>query len=113
MGHFVTDEVDRIRIDKEHWVDIKRRMSYGDSERLLDSFVRVQTLPTAKSAEDVDVEIKMGNVTLLLINIVSWNLQDESGKVPPVTEDNIRQLDNAIAAKLKREILKRNQPPKA
>lgn len=113
MGHFVTDAVDRIEIDKNHWVDIKHRMSYGDKQVLIDSFVRVQAQPTVKTIDDVDISLKLGNVTLLLINVKAWNLEDDAGKIPAITEDTIRGLDNDIATKLAKEINKRNPPPKA
>ena len=111
-GYFITDEVDRIKVDKGHWVDIKHKMSYGDQQTLVDSFVRMQAQPTIKTPDDVDFSIRLGNVTLLCLNIKAWNLEDASGKIPPINEDTIRQLDDPLARKLVKEINKRNQPPK-
>lgn len=112
MEHFVTDEVDRVKIDKYHWVDIKRRMTYGDQQRLTASFVKLQSR-TKGETPDIDVDLETGNITLLLINIKGWNLEISPGQVAPVDGDTIRQLDPNVAGRLVSEINSRNQSPKA
>lgn len=107
MGHFVTDEVDRIDLKGGFWVDIKRRMSYGDQQRLMGHFVKL-------SAENTpDISLALGNIMLLVINIKAWNLVDQEKREVPLSQEAIEKLEPAVAEKIAVEINKRNQPPKA
>lgn len=112
MGHFVTDEVDRIKIDKDHWVDIKRKMNYGEQQELVASYMKAG-MQEGQKTPNIDVNFEMGGITLLSINIKAWNLTDEKGNIAPITVDKIKALDPNIAGKIAIEINKRNPPPKA
>lgn len=112
MEYFVTDEVDRIKVDKDHWVDIKRRMNYGEQQELVASYVRTG-MKGGQTTPDVNVDLEAGAITLLLINIKAWNLCDKDENVAPISLDTIKALDPAIATKIANEINARNLPPKA
>jgi hypothetical protein len=111
MGHFVTDEVDRIDLGEGDWVDIKRQMSYGDDQKLVASYMNVQARVRA-GEPDVDISLGTGNITLLALNIKDWNLKDESGQLMPIAETTIQRLNKSTATKLVEEINRRNPPPK-
>lgn len=115
MAYFTpTGEVDRVQVDEGHWVDIKRRMSYGDNQRLVASYMRLQMqLKERGSLPSIDLNVETGNITLLMLNIVAWNLTDEHGKEMPVIRESIERLDNSLANKLVAEINAHNPPPKA
>jgi len=118
MGYFVYDETDRIKLGDEDWVDIKRRMSYGDQQKLVAAYMQLQQrINPSKFAEknmpDVEVDLQTGNIMLLLINIKAWSLKDKDGEPAPVNEEFIRQLDISTANKIIEAINKRNLSPKA
>jgi len=110
MSHFVTDETDRIELDEKYWVDIKRKMSYGDQQRLVASFMRLQN--QVKKDPEVEIDLQMGNITLMLINIKKWNLDDADGKIVSINEKNINSLSIDTAEKILDEINERNPSPK-
>lgn len=108
MRHFVTDEVDRIELGEGSWVDIKRRMSYGDQQKLMGHFVKLSADMTTP-----DIDLASGNILMLVINIKAWNLTDDTGKEVKLSQGAIEKLDPAVAEKIAVEINNRNQPPKA
>jgi len=122
MQPIVFLKVDRIEMGGGFWVDIKHRMNFGDREELQAHYVKValkEIKPTkegqvakleVRAAEEE--EVASAKIVLLRINIVGWNFPDEHGKIAPITEANIRQLDPDVADKLVREVNKRNQSPK-
>ena len=98
------------------WADIKRRMSYGDQQKLVAAYMQLQQQlkpGQVKTIPDVEVDLQTGNIMLLLINIKAWSLKDKDGKVAPVNEEYVRQLDISTANKIVEAINKRNPPPKA
>ena len=111
MNYFVTDEVDRIKVGKDHWVDIKRRMSYGDQQKLVASYMKMEMQAGGKTP-DINVDFELGSVTLLLINIKGWNLTNEKGEIAPINADTISVLEGGVATKISNEINKRNPSPK-
>lgn len=108
MSHFVTDELDRIKLDKDHWVDIKRRMSYGDQQRLVSHYIKLTGTTGA-----VDIDMAAGAVELLVINIKAWSLVNAGDNEVSLSRDAIEQLDPAVAERIAAEINKRNPAPKA
>lgn len=111
MKHLIFDEIDRIKLDKEYWIDIKRRMSYGDNQKLMKAYMRLQT-QLKEQTTDMELDVETGNIMLLLINVQGWNLTGQDGKVVPVNEEMIKRLDPQIADKIIDEINKRNPAPK-
>lgn len=95
MNPFVEDnEVDRVELDDGEWIDIKRRLSYKDSEML--------------TTDDVQsMQSNGSSVPLLKLCIVAWSFKDSSGAGIPITEERLQRLDLSIGAKLMPEIRKR------
>jgi len=101
------DEVERIELGDGEWVDIKRKMSYGDRQKLIAYYAKLQT---KLNSPDVDISLDMeaGSIMLLLLNIKAWSLKDRKGKPLPITKETIAMLDPDVARKLEQEIEKRN-----
>jgi hypothetical protein len=88
------DEVDRIDLDGE-WVDLKRRMSYGDIDKL--------------SANELkDLQKGGTSIPLLVLNIKAWSFLDREGNPAPVNRKNIEMLNLPLVTRLLEEITKRN-----
>jgi len=111
MEYFASQETERVQLDEKSWVDIKKEMSYGDTQKLAASFMKMRL--QSKGDIDSDIDIETGNIELLLINIADWNLVDEKGKKVPVIRENIRRLKSSTAETILTAIGERNQPPKA
>ena len=108
MGYFVyDDEVERVDLGDGEWVDIKRRMSYGDRQKLIAYYAKLQTKLNSPDV-DISLDVEGGNIMLLLLNIKAWSLKDRDGKPLPVTRETIAMLDPDIAERLEREIERRN-----
>jgi len=117
MGDFILDEVDRIVLGKDKWVDIKHRMSYGDEQKITGHFIRIasmrKALASGKATDvDVNIDLESGNILALLINIKAWNLTGDNGEIASITEENITRLPREYGNKLKDEINLRNPLPK-
>lgn len=111
MKHFIYDEVDRIKLDGEDWIDVKRCMSYGDQQKLVASYMQLQTQLKTVTTE-VAMDLETGNITLLLLNIKAWSLKGQDGKIAPINEVTIKQLKTITANKIISAINKRNPVPK-
>ncbi len=111
MGHFTGSEIDRFDLGDGFWVDIKRRMSYGERQRQIGHLLR---LPEQKSGKPdaVDLEFDTGKIFLLTQQIVDWNLVDDQGVKVPVSEDAIKRLDKELGERIAIEIDRRNLPIK-
>jgi len=110
MNHFVGDDVDRIKIGKEDWVDIKSKMTYGDQQKVLASYAPA-TITQGKPELGLDFE--GGNLTLLQINIKAWSFKDAENHIVEITRPAIERLTIEVGTILAEEIAKRNPPPKA
>lgn len=110
MGHFIGEETERLDLGAGEWVDIKKRMNWGDQQRLVASYMKLQTGQSV--TPQVDVSLETGNMTLMVINIKGWNLKDDANKDVPVTSDAIASLDIETATKILNAINERNPAPK-
>lgn len=97
-------EVDRIHLEDGQWVDIKRRLSIGDMERLEAVVLGVEF---GKGAE-VTGTLKPFRTALLQIAIVDWSFTDANGQKLPINRDTIGQMSMELAERLLDEINKRN-----
>jgi len=119
MGHIIyDDELDTITFDDGEWVKIKRKMSYGDHERLQKEMFRL-TINAKKIQEgeniDIgsinDIELRTGQLIMLEINIKEWGITGRNGVMPLIPE-SIAMLDQDTAELILSEIGQRNPPGK-
>ena len=104
------DEIDRIELGEGDWVDIKRRMSYGDQQKVVGRFIKLGLVGKTPQAE---LDMQSAEILTLLLNIKAWNLKDKEGKDAPINEESISNLDPATAEIIRQEVNKRNPVPKA
>jgi hypothetical protein len=82
-----------IHIDDTYWVELREHLPQGareDSERAL---ARIEVVDgTAQPAPD----IAMSRQLTLLASIASWNLDDEEGRIWPITLDSVRSLPGGV-----------------
>ena len=107
------DEVDRIEFPDGEWVDILKKMSYGDKQKLVASYMAVEQKLKGIEAGDLGLDIETGNIALLKINIKAWSFVGKDGKkVAPINREYIARLDDVVTGKLLEEINKRSPAPK-
>ena len=97
------DELDRLTFGDD-WVDIKKKMSNADQNRLYSHFMRVQALRLDSNPE-IDVDMELGASVLLEINIKAWSFKDRSGSVAPINRETIGLLDSEIATEIAQAII--------
>ena len=108
------DEVDRIEFPDGEWVDILKKMSYGDKQKLVASYMAVQQKLKGIADGDLGLDIETGNIALLKINVKAWSFKGKDGaKVAPINREYIERLDDVVTGKLLEEINRRNPAPKA
>ncbi len=126
MGHIVFEETDKIDLGEGDWVEIKRRMSYGDHDDQARAQMKIQInaqrlralqgrnteVTEDEMASMSDIELSTGKLELLAINIKGWNLKGLDGQVLPVNRDTIRMLDDDTARLILAEIAARNTKKK-
>ena len=100
-NRFVTKDTVRLELSEGDWIEIKRRLNYGETQRLAQaSFgnVNLQDVQTGK------IELKLTsedfNLTRFLIWLVDWSFVDERGKPVRITRDSIAMLDAETIAEI-------------
>lgn len=93
-----TGNIKRVPVmNGEHWVEIKERLTYYESEKLDNAAV------IAEFADgQADFSLNLPNLSILRMEtwLVAWSFTDENGQVAPVTRDYIEALDKALGAEL-------------
>ena len=97
-NRFVSNEIVRLELSDDDWIEVKKRLSYAEQQRLATgAFSRM-------GMADKEIELKMDSETFncqrLLIWIVDWSFANAKGKQVPVTLDAIKQLDPDTAAEI-------------
>ncbi len=116
---FVGDEVDRIPLEDDNWVDLKRKLTIGDqdvlAQRLFDvEMVGLNREERRKLQKGSDGGGQMrarymhSTVALLHVAIVDWSFTNGTGEKIPLNEQSLRRLDPEVANFLYEEIDKRN-----
>jgi hypothetical protein len=103
-------KVSRFDLGDGYWVSLKNEMSYGDNQALTASYLNLQSRLSSK--EETSIKFDLGNLTLMKLNVMDWNLTDEEGNVLPLTEDVFQSLQVAAAKAIVAEIQRRNPFPK-
>ena len=119
-----SEERERITFKGGGWVDIKKELSFGDTDELEQSMVDFRINPnmitrgkkgkTEISAADFqELEVNTGNIKTLELGIVAWSFLDEKDEPMPITPTSIKMLRGSIAKRLLHEIDLRNPEKKA
>ena len=109
----VFDEIDRIELPDGEWVDIRHRMQYKQRQALRSHYMKIQVkLEEVKKGTVVDLDLEAGDIMLLLLNILAWNIKDKDSNIALVSKETIEQLDPVTADTITEAIAKRNPVPK-
>lgn len=98
-NRFVTSEVRRLELSDGDWIEVKRRLSYGEQQRYTTAGLgKVQSTASAGDAgdgADASFEINWAaiGVERVLVWLVDWSFRDERDKAVRITRDSIRALD--------------------
>ena len=96
MGSFVyDDDIDRLVVGDD-WIDLKRRLTWGDVDKLSASDLR-------------GLQVGQAITPLLETIIKGWSLKDREGNIAPITEEWISRLDLEVF-NLILERLRENNP---
>lgn len=106
------DEIDRVELPNDEWVDICRRMNYRQQQALVAQYMRLPSTLASSATPDIQIDIETGSLTLLLLNIVRWNLIDKNGTTAPINKETIGRLDPRTAQLIINAITERNPAPK-
>jgi hypothetical protein len=109
--------------DREAWVEMKRRASYGDKAAAQDAIVKVTQVHASKLTDAkrevavidpqsgramlTEFETSAYMMTLLERVIVAWNFTDDLGRTLPITRANLEMLDADDGDYLQAEASKR------
>ena len=100
------DDISRVDLGDGLWVDIKRKLSYGDQQKLLASYTKIDKFSDAEKVNDIKINFEEGNLAMLLIYIVDWNFPDRDGSIAVINKANISMLDPEIAKTIMEEVNK-------
>lgn len=125
---FVDEEVDRIDVAENYWVDIKHEMSIADFERMEQNLIQfeakggaggnratrraLQRGPNGQLDKESEQLLKANfhpsYVLLLEINIVRWNLPGADSQIQTLNRESISRLTKGMADLLAEAIDERN-----
>ena len=108
---FVDDgAVDRLSFNDGQWIDIKHRMSYADIDRINTEMFKIGTRTKVETPESgvVDLQVNIGKLMVLCLNIVAWSFVGKDEKPLPITIEQVGKIDPQYANKILKEIDKRN-----
>lgn len=84
----------------EEWIEVKEKLSYGEEQRLASaSLTSVQLAPgrTADDATQIGLDMEKHAIERIALYVTEWSLKDHTGRVLPVTKQNIKNLDPSVA----------------
>ncbi len=109
MSYFASNKTRRVNLDDKTWVEIKEELSYGDTQKMAASFMKMK-LKNNDFESDIDTET--GSIELLSLAIVDWNLTDDAGEPVPVSKEAIRNLKASAAETIMTAYTEGNQSQK-
>ena len=126
IGKYFTDtQVDRILLEDDQWIDIKKKLSIADQDalkcRLMEIDIDTSALPEGLNRSErrrqaraggtkLNAKYRPSTAALLEIGIVDWSFVDEDNNKLPVTPEWIGRLSPEWAYKIEDELEARNTP---
>lgn len=99
MSYFVdTSETVRVPLDDGQWVELRKRLNFGQQEALTAKQFKVTTHPQSGRLMPV-FDVENVNLATLEAYILDWSFTDGSGPVLPSPEA-IKRLDPTIAQRI-------------
>lgn len=108
--------LDRIVLEDGEWVEIKRRLSIGDRDRISNRLLEIEMQPQQRGqrrnrnsgSNNLTARVRPSTVVLLATSIVDWSFLDEHNNKLPITEEQISLMSTELADLLEEEINARN-----
>lgn len=89
-NRFVLPETVRLELSDGDWIEVKKRLTYGEQQRLAGGALR----PKLTDGEiDISLDLETHSVLRLSTWLVDWSFCDFRGKQVPVSGDAITSLD--------------------
>ena len=118
MNRYFVDqvEVDRLVLQDNQWVEIRRKLTIGDRDRLAAMLVELE-MPVAANREErrklrqqtaTAMRLRPSTVALLLVSITDWSFADGNGAKRPITKETLDRMTTEFADFLMEEIDRRN-----
>lgn len=109
MGiRFVRPESTRLPLSEGHWIEVKEKLPFGESERLrgMNFQLRASSDSFGKGAGQDDLRIDMSAYKLARMEayIVDWSARDDQDKPVKVSRDALAALDQESADEIEAAI---------
>lgn len=92
--------------DKEYWIDLKKHLTQGDTEK---AGVHMQAVTIVKGQPCPTPDAIRMRQELVLASIAGWNLDDDNGTVWPLNIGSVRRLPEAVFERLYAQVEKSNE----
>lgn len=93
--------------DKEYWVELKKNLSHGATER---SAAALQAMSLVDGKPRPAPDVFKSRSETVLASIVTWNLDDDNGTVWPVNMQSVRRLPDAVFTQIHEAVEESNKP---
>jgi hypothetical protein len=102
----VVPETVRLTISEGDWLDVKKRLTYGERKKASASLVR-----EVRADGRVTPEFEMVGLAQVMAYLVDWSLVDAKGKQIPIDTDDrklaaLRSMDEATVEEIEQAIEK-------
>jgi len=89
-SRFVLPETERLELSEGDWIEVKKRLTYGEQQRLAGGALR----PKLTDGEiDISLDLETHSILRLSIWIIDWSFCDAKDKQVEVSRDAIASLD--------------------
>lgn len=85
---FVPPEVVRLELSDGDWLDVKKRLTAGETRRVFTRLVKTYT-----AGDKINLDPELVGKTKILEYVIGWSFVDRSGIVVPFSESAIDSLD--------------------
>jgi len=92
-NRFITPETTRLDLSDDDWIDVKKRLSWGEETKITAS--TLGGMRGMKDSDNTEITMDWAEFQLRRLStwIVDWSFVDARGKQVKVTRDAIKNLD--------------------
>lgn len=96
-NRFVLPETVRLELSEGDWIEVKKRLTYGEQQRLAGGALK----PKLTDGEiDISLDLETHSILRLSTWIVDWSFCDTKGKQVEVDRDAIASMDPDTAEEI-------------
>jgi len=98
---FVLPETVRLELSGGEWIEVKKRLTYGEQQRLAGGALR----PKLTDGEiDISLDLETHSILRLTTWIVDWSARNPKGKEAGVSKEAIASLDPDIVEEIEKAL---------